>query len=202
MHNQKRIISATVLAAGSSTRMGDANKLLLQIDNKPVVAHTIESLLQGGVDEIIAVLGHEQERLRKVLPDGIKIAVNADYRQGMASSVRCGVQNLDPASAAVFIVLADMPFISSETIQAMTRIFRSAAQSAIVVPYFQGRQGNPVLFDSHFFSELRELEGDRGAKSILHKYSRKIIRFDCDDPAILIDMDTPDAFDKLKRRES
>lgn len=202
MSEASHLISAVVLAAGSSTRMAAPHKLLLEIEGKPIIVHTIAYLQNGGVDEIVVVLGYEKDRIRPLLPPDVKIVINPNYQQGMASSIACGAQSLSPRTAAAFISLADMPLISKDTIRNMLRLYHDSAKPAIVAPYYLNKQGNPVLFDYYFFPELLKLVGDKGAKSLLNKYKKNLIRFDCNDSAILLDIDTKQAYERLRWRKS
>ena len=116
------MVSAVVLAAGMSTRMG-RNKLLLSFQDKPLVVHAVETLLASKVGEIIVVLGHESEKVWEQLEayasqvsnraqkSRVRLVKNPDYRDGLSTSVRTGVQAGSREAGAIMIYLADQPLI-------------------------------------------------------------------------------------------
>lgn len=197
MNANRTFLSAVVLAAGSATRMRGTNKLLLEIDGRPLVRIVIEALRQGGVDELIAVLGHQAERVRAVLPPGVEVVINKEHATGMASSIRCGVQAVCPQAQGVYIALADMPQISPALIAALREPFEKATAPMIVTPIFAGRQGNPVVFSRALFPELLRLSGDRGAKHLLARHEDKVIKVKWRDRSIFADIDTPAAWEQI-----
>src|SRR5574341_2616213 len=103
-------LSALVLAAGESKRLIGQHKLLLPYAGKTIAECTVEAILQSHVDEVIVVLGHAAEAIQKVLkPRPLRLVYNAEYRQGMASSIQAGLAALSPKAEAVMISLADLP---------------------------------------------------------------------------------------------
>src|SRR5918997_5983315 len=104
------MISAVVLAAGASTRLGRP-KQLLELDGKPLLQHVVDALDGAGLDEVVVVLGHEAERIRAavVLPARGRVVVNRAHRSGQASSLRAGLDAVDAASEAAVVVLGDQP---------------------------------------------------------------------------------------------
>ena len=166
--NPNAQVSAVILAAGTSTRMGRA-KQLLPLDGTTVLARTIDNVRSSGLVEIVLVLGAQAEAIRRHLPksllEGLKVVVNQAYGQGMASSLREGLSALDPQTGAALIILGDQPFIRPQTLhQIMAGYHRSGAQ--IVIPTYQGKRGNPVLLSRSVFPEVMALEGDTGCRAI------------------------------------
>ncbi len=145
------MISAILLAAGESKRMGRPKQLLIW-QGKTLLQHSLASLIGSVADEIILVLGHEADRIKETLPAlPIKIVFNPDYRQGMASSLRRGLLALDPGSEAFLVLLADQPGIGPEIIDTLIRTFQQAdPKPGIVRPVYRGRQGHPVLISSRY----------------------------------------------------
>ncbi|MEK7242565.1 MAG: nucleotidyltransferase family protein, partial [Thermodesulfobacteriota bacterium] len=124
--NSVVMISAIVLAAGESKRMGRP-KQMLAWQGKTLLRHVLESLMKSDADEIILVLGHEAEAIRKGLTEfQIKIVINPDYKQGMASSLRQGLLAMNPTSEAFLVLLADQPGIGPEIMNQMIRDFQRA----------------------------------------------------------------------------
>lgn len=189
------MISAILLAAGESTRMGRP-KQLLGWEGKTLLQHCLESLIASAADEIILVLGHEADRIRQGLPRfPIKIVINPDYRQGMASSLRQGVRAMDPRSEAFLVFLADQPCIGPSIIDALIRAFQQASPArGIVRPAYRGRPGHPVLIGAQYRQEALELQGDVGARRILLDHPGDILEIDVDAEAILRDIDTPEQY--------
>jgi molybdenum cofactor cytidylyltransferase len=198
--NANARVSAVVLAAGKSTRMGRA-KQLLPLGGTTVLARTIDSVRSAGLDQIVLVLGAEAEAIRRQLPqsllEGLKVVVNQAYEQGMASSLREGLSALHPQTGAALIILGDQPFIRPETLhEIMAGYHRSDAQ--IVIPLHQGERGNPVLLSRSVFSEVMALDGDTGCRAIFANHLDAILKVEVEDPGILLDIDNQDDYDRLR----
>jgi molybdenum cofactor cytidylyltransferase len=195
------MISAIVLAAGESKRMGRP-KQMLAWQGKTLLRHVLESLINSDADEIILVLGHEAEAIRKSLPEfQIKIVTNPDYKEGMASSLRQGLLAMDPKSEAFLVLLADQPGIGPEIINHMIREFRQAnPKRGIVRPVYHGLRGHPVLIGAQYLQEARQLQGDVGARQILIDHPEDILEIDVDQDAVLKDIDTPEEYRKYTKR--
>ena len=190
------MISAILLAAGESRRMGRP-KQLLAWQGKTLLLHILETLLGSDADEVILVLGHEADRIRESLPPlPITITINPDYRQGMASSLRRGLLAMDPGSEAFLLCLADQPGIGPEIMNTIIRAFRQAdPRRGIVRPVFRGRRGHPVLIGAQYLKEaLRLLEGDVGARQILLNHPEDILDVEMQGDAVLKDIDTPEEY--------
>jgi molybdenum cofactor cytidylyltransferase len=198
--NPNAQVSAVILAAGTSTRMGHA-KQLLPLGGTTVLARTIENVRSAGLVEMVLVLGASAEAIRRQLPpsllEGLKVVVNQAYRQGMASSLREGLSALDPQTGAALIILGDQPFIRPQTLQQiMAGYHRSGAQ--IVIPSHQGKRGNPVLLSRSVFPEVMALEGDTGCRAIFPNHLDAILKVEVEDPGILLDIDNQDDYERLK----
>ncbi len=194
-------VSAVVLAAGTSTRMGRP-KQLLPLGGTTVLAHTIENIRSAGLDEIVLVLGASAEAIRQQLPqaliENLKIVVNHAYRQGMASSLREGLSHVDPRSDAALILLGDQPFIQPQTLRQIMDGHRGS-RAQIVIPSYQGNRGNPVLLGRSVFSEVMALEGDTGCRAIFNNHLDTIFKVEVEDPGILLDLDIQEDYDRLKQ---
>ena len=128
-------IAAVVPAAGSSTRMGGANKLLLPWKSSTVIRQVIDALTASGVEEIVVTLGHEAETMRQALGKApVRILHNTSHQQGMSTSILQGVKMLPDKVDGIMIALADMPEIRPATIAALCNAFHSHAGKYIVVP--------------------------------------------------------------------
>ncbi len=194
---RKGRVSAVILAAGASTRMGRA-KQLLPLGGATLLARAIENVRAASLDEIVLVLGAEAEAIQPHLsPSLTQIVVNQAYRQGMASSLRLGLSHVDASSDAALIVLGDQPFLQPQTLShIMDGYFKTRAP--IVIPSYQGKRGNPVLLDRSVFFEVMALEGDTGCRAIFPNHLDEILKVEVEDPGILLDIDTQEDYERLK----
>jgi molybdenum cofactor cytidylyltransferase len=195
------MISAIVLAAGESKRMG-RSKQILAWQGKTLLRHVLESLINSNADEIILVLGHEADAIGKSVTEfEIKVVINPDYKQGMASSLLQGLLAIDPRSEAFLVLLADQPGIGPEIINRMIREFRQAIpKRGIVRPVYRGLRGHPVLIGAQYLREARKLQGDVGARQILIDHPDDILEIDVDQDAVLKDIDTPEEYLRYTKR--
>lgn len=183
-------ISAVILAAGLSRRMGSINKLLIELDGKSVLRRSVEHALAAAFWETIVVTGSESERVSREIEDlDVRCVFNAGYKQGMAGSIITGVKAISPHSAGVIILTADMPLLRSETLCNYKDRFASGAR--IVAGKNEAYLGVPVLFHRRFFPELQSLAGDRGAKILLEKHAAQVSTVDIAEEE-LPDIDKPE----------
>jgi molybdenum cofactor cytidylyltransferase len=197
-------VSAIILAAGSSTRMGDA-KQLLPLGGSTVLAQTIANVRDAEVHEIVLVLGSSAETIRRQLPapllEGLKVVINEAYGEGMASSLRVGLSTLHPRSDGALIILGDQPFIGSQTLNQIIAAYRRSG-APIVIPSYQGSRGNPVLLHRSVFSEAMALEGDIGCRAIFKNHLEEIVKVEVEDSGILLDIDNREDYDRLRRERA
>lgn len=187
------MICAVVLAAGLSRRMG-VQKLLLPFGNKTVIGHIIDQLLASTVDEIHVVVGHQAERIsRELSGQAVSIVNNPNYKSGMLSSVRCGLQSLPEKCRAVMVVLGDQPSITTELIDQMLQSFATTEKS-ILVPLYKGKRGHPILFSSLYRDEILTQHGDVGLRGLLHGHSNDIFELAVSTASVLCDMDCPEDY--------
>ncbi len=185
-------IAAVIVAAGRSSRFFSGNKLLAEIDRKPVIRHVISAVDAAPVDDIVLVTAPGGDAVLAAAGAGRwRSVVNADAKTGMSSSIRAGLSSLDAATDGAFIVLADMPRITTALIEELRAAFLSANGKSIVFPQtLAGRQGNPVLWPRTLFAELLKLEGDVGAKSLLSRHTDRHCPVFVHGDAALFDIDT------------
>ena len=189
------MICAVVLAAGLSRRMG-AQKLLLPFGGKTVISHIVDQLLTSTVDEVHVVVGHQAERISAELSDrAVSIVENPNYKSGMLSSVRCGLQNLPEDCRAVMVVLGDQPSITTELIDKMLQSFATTEKS-ILVPLHKHKRGHPILFSSHYSDEIMMQYDDVGLRGLLHSHSDDVFELDVTTSSVLFDMDYPEDYQR------
>lgn len=196
-------IGGVILAAGQSQRMGAQNKLLAEIDGVPIIRRTAQALLDGGLNDLVIVTGHEHRLVAAALDDlPVTCIYNDDYQSGQASSVACGVRHHQNGShAAVLIALGDMPLVRPELIAALLRDHSSLpdATDRITLPVFDGRRGNPVIWGRGFFDELVALTGDAGGRIIFAENKNAVNSLGWPDDSIHLDIDIPEALAPLKK---
>lgn len=188
------MISAILLAAGESRRMGSP-KALLHYQGQTFIEHSCTAFLTAGVDELIVVLGARAEEIGRALPShpALRSVVNPRYFQGQLSSLMIGIGALSPESEAAIVNLVDHPMVSTETIKAVLDSFR-ADPLPIVIASYQGKRGHPVLFSSQVYGEILAAPLDQGAKVVVRKDLTRVRELPLDDPGILADIDTPEDY--------
>jgi len=192
------MISAILLAAGESRRMG-RSKQLLPWRGKPLLQHVLDSLLASQVGEVILVLGFDADKIIRALSKGrARIVVNPDFRRGMSTSIRHGLLALAPASRGFLICLGDQPGIGKDIVNRLIQAFdQHFPQKSIIVPTFRGSWGHPVLFGIQYRDEALALQGDRGCRPLLETHPEHLQLVEVGTPAILSDIDTPCDFEEF-----
>lgn len=191
-------VAAVVLAAGRSSRMLDRNKLLELIDGKPLICHVVDALRETAVSPIIVVVGHQAEQVRAALADRpVVFAENPHFADGLSTSLRVGLAQLDSSTDGALICLGDMPRVRAEHLEALIGAFEPADGREVVVPTFAGQRGNPVLWAARYFPAMRELHGDQGARDLLSRYASVVCTVPMPDDGTVLDVDTPDALRAL-----
>ena len=189
------MVSAVVLAAGASTRMG-TQKLLLPLGNEPLVRRSVRQICDAGFDDVLVVVGHEHMKVLAALEGlAIRHALNAAYETGMGSSFRTAVEHLTGSTAAMF-ALADQPFVTTHEYGTVLAAYRRHAPAIVSVRYGEV-MAPPHLFEREFFPELAQLQ--HGARSILQRHRERtmVLQFP---PDLLADIDTPEDYELAKGR--
>jgi molybdenum cofactor cytidylyltransferase len=190
-------VAAVVLAAGGASRMGQP-KQLLDWGGKPMVRHVVEQVRAAGLEPIV-VLGCQAERVSPALEDsGAHLVVNADWEQGLGSSLRAGLAAVPDKAEAVAFVHADQPKITSDLLAALVACFR--ASRAPIVLLGQGeRRGPPVLFARALFDELAQVQGDEGGRALIQKYAAQVRCVQVQEADVLNDIDTWQEYEESLR---
>src|SRR5712691_5273864 len=188
------MISAIVLAAGQAARFGQC-KQLMRLGEKTLVEHVLDNIRGSNVDDVVVVLGaHADEIRQQVRFDEERVVLNPDYANGMSTSIHAGLRALPPATEAAMIVLADQPFVTSQTLNVLIDEYRRARPS-VVIPTFNGFRGNPVLVDRSLFAEMMGIRGDIGCRAIFGDHAESIVKVPVDDRGVVTDIDTMEDFD-------
>lgn len=192
-------IAALLLAAGQSRRMGKENKLLAEVDGKPMVRHMAEAVAASKTASLTVVLGHEADAVRAALADlNPAYAYNPDYAEGLSTSLKTGLAAVGDEVDGVVVCLGDMPRVSSGIIDRMIAAFDPVEGRSIVVPTRRGKRGNPVLFAKRFFEEMAGVSGDVGARHLIGKHEDLVVDLEVEDESVLTDVDTPDALATIR----
>ena len=196
-----RKISAILLAAGESKRMG-VNKLALPWGSKTVLERCVEVLVRSNIKEVVVVLSDRTKALGSRLRGRkVKLVMNPNYERGMSTSIRRGVQAVDRKNDGILIALGDQPVLRTKTINALIQALVQE-KGKIIVPIFRGRRGHPVLFGPTFTKELLQLKGDVGAKSLLQKHLKSVFEVRTKSKGVVTDMDTWEDYRKVSQGET
>jgi molybdenum cofactor cytidylyltransferase len=188
-------VHAVLLAAGRSSRMGGPNKLMALFDGKPLVRRTAERVLASGVAGTVAVTGHQAGRVDAALAGlDLRVVHNADFAEGLSSSLRAGVAALPEDTAGALVVLGDMPGVSSADLDRLVAAFRKAGGRAVVRATHRGKRGNPVLLPRALFSEIAALHGDTGARHLVEAEGLDVVDVEIGAGAS-VDVDTREAME-------
>jgi molybdenum cofactor cytidylyltransferase len=189
-----RRVAAVVLAAGRSTRMGGPNKLLADIARRPLVRIAAEEALASRAKPVIVVTGHQREQVEKALAGlPVELVHNPDFADGLGTSVRAGIAAVPADADGAIVCLGDMPQVDAGLIDRLIAAFDPDQGALVVMPTFEGRRGNPVLWSRRFFPDLTAIEGDVGARHLIGRYSEAVVEVPLEGKAALVDVDTPEA---------
>ncbi len=192
------MVSAIVLAAGSSERMGEMNKLTLPFKSSSMIQYIVDQIRASKAEKTIVVTGHEENLIQLILKGSEVICKhNPDYPQGLTSSIQTGVAHAE--SKGFMICLADMIKLTTSDYNLIIEAFEksfSPHDPCIIVPRFNGKTGNPVIFSFHFKAMILSNKNPNGCKNIIEE-SRKFIRYaDLPNDHIFVDIDYPDDYSK------
>jgi molybdenum cofactor cytidylyltransferase len=186
MARNQKVISAILLAAGAGKRFGGEKLLHPLDDGVAIAAHAARNLLAVTSDVIAVVRWGDFPLYDMLEQEGCQVAMFQGAARGMGATLAHGVAQARGADGWV-IALADMPRISPDTIKKVIAALEEGA--LIAAPVHKGERGHPVGFGAQLRDELLALDGDQGARAILEKHRDEIRLIDCDDPAVLYDID-------------
>lgn len=182
---------AILLAAGFSRRMGERNKLLIEIGGEPLVRRTAKVYLAAGVD-VHAVIGHEADAVRAALADlPVSFVENLAYADGQQASVCAGVESLPPGYDAILVALADQAALTPADIEDLLAAFAGSGGDRILVPYFGEHRGNPVVFPARLAADMRAAGVNAVSRSFIDANPQLSTRYEAGHNRFIIDIDTP-----------
>jgi molybdenum cofactor cytidylyltransferase len=162
-------VAAVVLAAGSSSRMG-RNKLLLEVAGETLVRRAVRGALAAGLDPVLAVLGHEADRVAAEIAGlPCQTVLNPRHAEGVRTSLQVGVARAAETSGALVVILADMPYVTAAMIETLVARWR-ASGAPLVVSRYGDVEAPPMLYDRALFDELRAVEGPGCGKQVVRRH--------------------------------
>jgi len=197
------MISAILLAAGESKRMEGENKLIKEINGIPLIQHAIKNVLGSAIDELIIILGHEKSLIENIITKNkkIKFIYNENYKNGISSSIKIGLNHISKNSEAFFICLGDMPNVNQNIYNKLIKSrynynkkLISDRKKEIIIPVFEEKEGNPILFSKFMREKIMNIDGDYGAKKIIEESKNKILYVPIKSNGITLDFDTKEDF--------
>ena len=190
---EKKVVGI-LLAAGRSTRMGGQNKLLADFAGKPIVRHVAVTMLDVGLDNLIVVTGHQADQVAVTLDQlPVNLVFNPQFSAGQGHSVAAGITAMTETATDVVIALGDMPLVSVEILRTLIGAHLACVdhQRRITLPSWEGKRGNPVVWGSAFFSQLKQLRGDFGGRKLLQRHYAAHNSVEFTTSVIFQDIDTP-----------
>jgi molybdenum cofactor cytidylyltransferase len=190
-----RSLSAIVLAAGLSRRMGAENKLLLPIGGVPLVRRTVETVLGVPFAEIVVVTGHDASAITRALEGlPVRFVHNPRYEEGQMTSVRAGLSALERSAAGVMVCLSDQPALTADDLAILADAFFTKAPSAVLVPTFGGARGNPIVLARAGLGDILARGGNFGCRQFVAKNADVVTTFEMPNDHVLTDVDRPEDY--------
>ena len=190
-------VGGLLLAAGGSSRLGTPKQLVI-FQGKTLLRRAAETLIESECEPVVVVLGAEVEISSTELSGlPVKVCVNENWRTGMSSSIKTGLNallNIEPDLDAVMITLCDQPDVTAENINAFVAEFRGS-RTQIVAAEYENIAGVPALFSSGLFGKLLDLTGDKGARDLIRQSSEGVVKLPLKVAAI--DIDSIDDLNRL-----
>ena len=190
-------ISAVLTAAGESTRMGKA-KPLLPWRGATLLEHQVSCLLEGGVSEVVVVLGHRAaEVARFAQGPNVRWVVNGRYREGKTTSIKAGLTAVSQGADAIALLAVDQP--RTPEIVSLVISAHVGNDALITSPRYQGHGGHPLIFSTNLRSELESItEETQGIREVIRRHGDQVTEVAIDDPLIRLDLDTPEAYEEAR----
>ncbi|WP_298400481.1 nucleotidyltransferase family protein [uncultured Chloroflexus sp.] len=191
-------IVGLLLAAGQSTRMGQPKQLLVW-KGRPLVAHIATEALASQLAGLTVVVGAAEAQVRVALRDlSVQIVTNSAYAEGLGTSLAVGLRALPADTTAAMVLLVDQPLVTVRLINELINAYRAVPAALALVPVYRSQRGNPVIIAADLFAELTTLRGDAGARAVFNRYTDQIVWHETNDPAVITDADTPEAWRALQ----
>jgi len=195
MNTKTPLVSALLLAAGKSERMG-RNKLLLPMDGGTVIGCTLDNLLESRAGELVVVLGSCAQEIDIAIGERpVSKVRNPDYAKGMSTSLITGLRMISKQARFVLVALGDQPFITTHTYDQLIEV-ALGTEKGIIVPVFGGQRGNPIVIPAGLIPEVLHFTGDVGGRGLLAQYPDDILEVAVPDEGIIINVNTPEEYER------
>lgn len=196
-------VSAVLLAAGESRRMGEVNKLELLVDGIPLLRRTAETLLASKLQEIVVVLGHQADKAGAIL-EGLQLnfVYNEGYLDGQMTSVYQGLLSLSQPCDGVMVCLSDQPLLQAEDVNVLIDAFGNRSHGSVLVPTYRGKRGNPIVLDYQHREDILSGERNLGCKKLIEKNPELVCSFEMTNNHVVVDLDTPEEYAALTANNS
>jgi molybdenum cofactor cytidylyltransferase len=186
-------IWAIVLVAGESKRM-NAQKLLMPFGSKTMIETVVENVAASAVGKIMIVTGsHKEEMINATAHLPISHCYNDNYKQGMLSSVKCGIRALPDDCEAAMIFLGDQPLIPVKVVNLIIGAYRGS-DKGIVIPTYEKKRGHPLLIDRKYHEEIEKITDQEGLRVLAYKHADDVLEIETNAPGILRDIDTREEY--------
>jgi molybdenum cofactor cytidylyltransferase len=184
-----------ILAAGESRRIGSP-KALLKINSETFAERIASVLHEAGIQDIVVVGGSHYEEIRKNL-ESLTVFFNAQYTSGQFSSLQAGLRQIPAETESVIVWPVDLPLVRSETVIAL---IKTAPKNPITVPVYHGKKGHPVIYGAEAITKILSMEPTHTGKDLFEFFKDRISLINVEDPAVLIDIDTPEDYERFIKR--
>jgi xanthine dehydrogenase accessory factor len=193
--NEKIPVWCIVLAAGESKRMKQ-QKLLMPYQGKTIIERVVDTAICSKAENILVVLGSDKKNVEKKINHPKVLTVeNKNFKEGMLSSIRCGINSIPGHVKASIIQLGDQPMVKTEVIDNLIGTYKNG-QKGIIIPTFEGKRGHPILLDLKFRKEINSLDSETGLRGLLFNHPEEIQEVEVNSDDILKDIDTPEDYQK------
>jgi len=186
-------ISAIILAAGGSVRMG-TGKMLLPYRGATIIEKVIDTVMASGLNNVLVVTGSGKDEVIKVIRHlPVQQCFNENWKEGMLSSVISGIRSLPEQTSATMIFLGDQPMIDVTIIEEIIYAYNNS-EKGIIIPVYQNKRGHPILIDRKYFIEIEKLNPKEGLRMLAHKFPVDVFEVETGNSSILKDIDTPEDY--------
>ncbi len=196
-----RRVSAILLAAGESRRMGDVNKLTLPVRGVPLLRHMATTLLGSDLHEVVGVTGYEQQtadRLVQGLP--VRLVSNPHFSEGQMTSVHRGLGALQAQCDGVMVCLSDQPLLEVADINRLIQVFLEQCPTGVLVPVFHGQRGNPIILAYEHREAILAGQRNLGCKRLIERNPELVSTLEMETDHVVFDLDTPSDYRRLEQR--
>jgi molybdenum cofactor cytidylyltransferase len=189
------LVSAVLLAAGKSERMG-SNKLLLPFGARTVLQRTLDNLLASRAGEIIVVLGSKAQEINDSIGErNVTVVLNPNFAKGMSTSLVTGLGMVSQAASFILVALGDQPLVTAHIYNKLIEAALTSTKG-IIVPTFEGRRGNPILISTGYRKDLLKQTGDIGGRELMKENPSDVLEVPVDSEAVLVNINTKEEYEK------